>query len=399
MRRIIFGVVIFLTWMTLPAYAATLKKLSELNIDTSIISEQSSYTTPDSIIIAPLFAPTELNIDPIERYRGVFHYIINRLGYNDVPFHYIITPEGEVIEGNIHGDESKVLIENFNKKPVVIAYMADPFSNHFDERAIDDIKELASSVANTNSIKETNIFVKELIFTRNRESRVVNIKIKDLYGTWNSQTEDIKNFVAANFSPQSKPYTLEVISVNIPNKTLSPGNIEKVSITLKNIGEYGLYAFTNSELYLSKADGTSSKFFVNNEWESRSQVSLFEQEDSLAPGEEKSFEIPIYIPLFLGEQKETFNLKTALGSLVNSSEIEIKINVGESEKKIVEIKNRGYSYYPVYSSPTNSSSEIYRAVAGERFFFLQDVGNGWYQIDLGNGITGWIAYWNVSFIN
>ncbi|BCX13645.1 MAG: hypothetical protein KatS3mg085_177 [Candidatus Dojkabacteria bacterium] len=398
MRKLLF---LLLVLLLLPkeVNSATLKKVEDLSLDTSIISEQLTYTTPDSIIVAPIFAPRELNISPIERYRGIFHYLIDRLGYNDLPFHYVVTPEGELIEGNTHGDEAKVVIDNFDKNPVVVAYIANQYSNQFDDRSMQNLKELVSSIANTNSINENNIFVKEIVFTRKRDTRTVSIKIKDLFGTWNSQADEIKLFVASNFSPESKPYSVEVTSVQVPQQTLTPGEIVNVSITVKNTGDYGLYAFTNSELFLTKSDETPSKFYVNNEWESRSQVSIFKENENLLPGEEKTFVVPIFVPLNLGEVKETFKFKTAIGSLVNSNEFEIKINVGESDKKIVEVRDRGFSYYPVYSNPNNATNEIYRAVAGERFFFLQDLGNGWYQIDLGNGQTGWIAFWNVSFIN
>lgn len=399
MKKIILMILIGSFILPATVYSATLKKASDLNIDTSIIKEQLTYTTPDSIIIAPVFSPIELNVTPQERYRGIFHYMIDRLGYNDIPFHYVVMPNGDLIEGNSKGDEARVFIENFDKNPVIVAYITDQYSNQFDERAINNLKELVSSIANTNAIKENNIFVQEIFFTRDKETRTVSMKTKELFGTWNSQADEIRSFVASNFSPESKPYSIQVIEVDLPQQELQPGEIINASITLKNTGQYGLYSFTNSELYLSKADETPSKFFVNNEWESRSQVSLFEENDSLAPGEEKTFEFPLFVPLFVGEQKEIFKFKTAIGALINAEQIEIKIKVGNPEKRIVEIRDRGFSYYPVYSNPNTATNEIYRAVAGERFFFLQDLGNGWYEIDLGNGTTGWIAFWNVSFIN
>lgn len=393
---VIFTVVAGLIW---PVQAFELTSVLDAKVDTSIIKESGSYTTPDSILIAPLFAPNNLEVSSDNRYRGIFHYTIDRLGYTDIPFHYILTPEGKIYEGNSKGDESRVLFSNFSQNPVVIAYLADEFNNQFDTRAYNALKELSLSVANRNSIESKNIFINEVVFVRERQTKAVSMQTKEVFGAWNTSRDEIAKYVSDNYSPESKPYSVDVLGLTLPTEEVEPGEIVTATIKLKNTGKYGMYPFSNSELILSKEDGTNSIFFVNNDWESQSQTSLFENESSLAPNEENEFSFKLYAPLYIGEKSEKFKLVSALGATVESEPIELKLNMKSSSKKIIEIRNRGYDYYPVYSQASSSSAEVYRAVSGQRFFFLEDIGNGWYSIDLGNDSTGWIAYWNVEFIN
>lgn len=396
---LLIPVLVGLLFLPQSVIAVELLSASDANVDTSIRKETNSFTTPDSIIIAPLFAPSRLNVSDEDRYRGIFHYTIDRLGYADIPFHYVVTPDGTILEGLASGDEQRVAISNYDKNPIVIAYLTDQFNNQFDPRALNSVKELSLSAANTNAIPANQIEMYEIVFVRNRDNREVFMETKEVFGAWNTQRTEIAQFVDENYAPESKPYKLEVVSVSTPQEDVEPGEIVDGTITLLNIGQFGLYPFSNSELILTKQDETPSQFFVNNDWESQSQTALFENEDSLPPGEEATFNFKLYAPLFLGERSETFKLTTALGGNVESDPITLSLNMSSSSKQIVEIQDRGFDFYPVYSQPSSSSSEIYRAVPGQRFFFVEDIGNGWYNIDLGNDTTGWIAYWNTTFVN
>jgi len=374
--------------------AVTVKTQEELSIDTSITREDLSYSTPESIVIVPIFQQDDtVNMNSNRRYRGLYYYLIQKLGFSDIPFHYVVSQSGEVYEGNSGGDEREVHVEGIGNNILLIGYLADSLRSSFDPRSTASLIDLLTDVANRNSINPNRIQISGLKFVRDQEKQTVNMSKSELFGNWNIAVKNLIDEVAPRYSPTQKSYSAEVMQVTLPTEELVAGEETVVSVRIKNTGTTGMYGGSNSEIVLTKQDGSRSLFFIENEWLSNSQVSIMVDNRNLLPGLEDIFDFKVKAPLHIGEITEVFELRTLNGNRIESGTVELKVNVKRGDKRIVEIQNTELGYLRVRGEPSTVGNEIGRVSSGERFFVLEDAGNGFIRIDLGEGKSGWVASW------
>lgn len=379
--------------------AGTLVPLTDLDIDTTITRQDDNFNLPRRIVIVPLTPPSnDLDTNDTEWFRGIYYYTIDYLGFSDVPFHYFVTKTGEILEGNSGGDERKISIKGVGDDVILIAYLSDKFANTFDPRAEESLKDLTTEVANRNSISSDKILVSGIKFVKDPTTRTVIIDQDKVFGNWETDVNKIKTHVSANYNPVPKEYTLSIVEVTVEKSEIQAGDVVNGQIKLRNNGNYGIYFGSQNEVTASKADGASSRFYVNGQWLSQTQFSIMNEGAILAPGDEKSYTFKLRAPLFTGENIETFELKTVAGKKINSDTFALSMNIVAGDKRIVEIAPRSGSYVPIRRDANNSAGEILRGYPGDRFFFMQDIGNGWVQLDIGNGQSGWVASWNIKFI-
>jgi hypothetical protein len=364
----------------------------QLNLDLTLIREDTNYNIPRKIVIAPVFySNTDLSEDEI--YRDTYFFTVDKLGFNDIPFHYLVGEDGKVFKGNSGADERRVRVEGIGEDMVLIGYMTPKNSGNFSTKAQQSLVQLAAEIANKNNINPSNISTNGIKFVRNQATRTVTIAQDNLFGNWQSTTESIKNQVVTLFNPIPKNYKLGISSVNLPTEGVNPGDQVTISINLNNVSPNGMYAGTDSEILISKTDSSRSNFFLNNIWVSNSQVSIMKEGDILLPFQQKTFEFNIRVPLFVGEVAETFELRTVDGRKIEANAFEVKINVNRTDKPIVEILSTETGTLNVRSEPSSVGSVLSQVSPGERFFVTNDAGNGWLEIDLGNDQRGWIAGW------
>ncbi len=380
--------------------AANLVTLSQVNLDTSITKEDTSFTSPNKILIVPIFPPTEeLDTNDTTWFRGLYYYTIQRLGFNDIPFHYIVSRTGKIFEGNSGGDERRINISGIEGNPVVIAYLSDRFASNFDPRSMIALKNLSLEVANTNSIKPENIQVSSIKFIKDSATRTVSIEKSDVIGSWNLSLNEIKNFVTQSYAPIQKSYSAELSSKNLPTDSVEPGTEVIGSVTIRNTSEHAIYSGTQSEIVLSKTDNSTSSFFLNNEWLSTTQIPLMTDGETLLPGREGTFQFKLKAPLFIGSKTESFEIKNINGNKLTNTIVELTLNLQSSSKRIVEVRNTELGYLRVRSDASSVASETGRVSPGQRFFMLEDAGNGYIKIDLGDGKSGWVSIQYLNFIN
>jgi hypothetical protein len=389
---------IFLLLVTIFSFdiqAIEITSQDQLLLDTSITRVDTNFSTPEKIIVAPIFTRSDdIKMTERRRFRGIYYYLIQKLGFSDIPFHFVVSKNGEVFEGNKGGDERQVYVEGIGDNVILIGYLADNTSNSFDPRAESKLIDLISEVANRNSIRGDNIMLSGIKFVRDEANKTVNIESDSIFGNWNISFQGIKSAVDARYAPVSKEYKLDIASITLPEGELEPGSEYIVSLKLMNTGNTGIYSDTNSEILLTKTDGGDSRFFINNVWSSKSQVIIMQSGQDLAPGQEGLYDIKMKAPLYFGEISESFDIRTILGGRVNISQpVGIKINVKRGSKQIVEIQNTELGYLRVRSEPSSVGTEIGRVSSGERFIVLEDAGNGFIKLDLGDGNTGWVAAW------
>lgn len=406
-KRIVLKLLVFITIFTISfipfnlniltkVNAYSLTKLSDISFDINIAKDERNYSNPSEIIVVPIDISNQLSSK--DNVKGIIYYTIDRLGLGNTIFHYFIDYEGNVYQGNNFGEENTLPIVN-SSSSVVIGYLNNTSSSTFDPRSTTSIQELLTDISNRNSINPNNISVKDLTFKRSINNKTLEITSSKSLGGWENAINNIKSIVNSKYSPKSKSYTAEILEVNIPTEEVNPGEELIVSIKLKNTGVNGNYKGYDSELYLSRVGGANSAFYINKVWESQSQTSIMDDLQNFLPNDETVFDFKVKAPLYVGNYSETFEFKTLNGSVVKSDTVDIKLNIRRGDKQIVEIKNNGAGFVNVFKNPFTSSEVLIRAASGERFFLKsENLDTLWAEIDIGGGVSGWLAIWNITYL-
>lgn len=380
--------------ITFAQQSLVVRTTEELRVDTSYVRDDNNFTVPDRVVIVPVYPLVNNSLlTPLQHYRGIYFYTVEILGFNDVPFHYFITEEGEVFKGNKGGDERQINIDGVSGNPIVVGYLTNRSSLNFSEQSRANLNKLISNVVNLNAIDPDNLQIEGIEFVRDTEVNTVRMKTKDLFGNWNSSHNNIVNFTKENYAPVQKDYTVKVVEIDIPENEVKPGEIVEVTITLENTSFFGIYSGSDNEIYLTKNSSGTSLFHVNGEWASTTQASIMSDQDILLPMDNKTFTFKIKAPLAKGLIEESFTIKTLNGNTVSADNIKLYLNIGDTDKQILEILPTETGTLNVRVEPSSVGNIVTQVSPGERFFIISDAGNGWLEIDLGDGRTGWVASW------
>lgn len=363
--------------------------IETLALDTSIRSEDENYILPSNIAITPIFID-ETNYD--ESYKGLFYYTIDKLGFTDIPFHYLVSGDGKVYKGNLGGDERNLSFSNANGNFVLIGYMTNKNISNFESKGLEATKELVTEISNNNSIKSDNIVIRNLSFEKNITANTVTLKIDSLAGNWENDLDNIKAHVNANVRPSNKVYSVEVVEAKLSSESAVIGSETVGTLTIKNTGTNTIYAASNSEVIASKESG-NSMFYTVNGWLSQSQFSLMGDVERILPNEEVTLSFTVKAPLASGEISETFVISNLVGQSVSTNTFSLRMNVDKGGKRIIQINDTELGYLRVRSTASTAATEVGRASSGERFILEEDAGNGLYRITLPSGVTGWVASW------
>lgn len=380
--------------------AVNIQTVEDINLDSSIIREDINYNLPTRVLITPIYIPDDTgNINAEEWYRGLYYYTVSKLGFNDIPFHYVIADTGETFKGNSGGDERKISVSDYGSDMVVVGYLSEKHETNFNPRSEQELVDLLTEICNKNEINPKNIEIEAIRFVRNQSTKSVSIVKDDLIGQWRSNLENLKAQVNARYQPVKKEYKVEVLEVVSPSEAVEPGSEATVSIKVSNLSQYGIYGGSGSELLLTKADQSGSIFYLNNVWASQSQLPVLELDQTLLPLSEGTFEVRVRAPLYTGEVSETFEVWNFNGEKVSDQPVVIKLNLSSTNRSIGEIIQNQFGVLNVRSNPNIESSVIAQASPGERYFIIDYTDNGWVQIELHNGQKGWLAQWYVRQVN
>ncbi len=367
----------------------------EVNLDISKTRIDDNYSLPTRIVITPVHSETEIaGLDADEMYRGIYFYTVEMLGFNDIPYHYLVSEDGELYKGNQGGDERRLRISGIGDNVVLIGYMTSKSSARFTTEAKDSLKNLVTNISNVNGINPLErVEVTGVKFNRDVESRTVTLEKKDLFGTWQTDLTEITNFASLQYNPQGRTYQIAVNNVIIPDSEVTPGTEVVVSLDISNLGQFGIYGGTENELLLTKVGEGSSAFFLNNEWVSTTQVPIMSEDEYLLPFNNSIYDVRVKAPIFVGQITETFEIFTISGQKINTEPITITLNIARTDRPIVQIQNTETGVLNVRSEPSSVAQSFTQVSAGQRFFKVGDAGNGWIQIELEDGSRGWIASW------
>ncbi|MCA9386850.1 SH3 domain-containing protein [Candidatus Dojkabacteria bacterium] len=385
-----------------PVYAQDISLItpSDVSLDTSSTREDANFSVPTAIVIAPVFSNADYTgLTPDEQYRGIYFYTVEMLGFNDIPYHYLVSENGGIYLGNKGRDERKIKIDGIGDNVVVIGYMTDKNSGKLSPDGKNALKTLTTVISNANSINPDNISIQGITFLRDQTSKTVILEKTEIFGSWQTDILEISTFAKSQYQPIPKDYNLKINQIISPTAAVAPGSEVTISVDVTNIGEWGIYGDSDSQIIFTKRGDGVSQFFLNNSWVSTTQVPLIKDDEFLLPIENSIFEINLKAPLGIGEISESFDVYTISGIKLDVEPVTFKLNLAPTNQKIVEIKNTETGTLNVRSAPSSVASSFTQVSPGERFFQTEDAGNGWIQIQLNDGQVGWIANWYVNYLN
>jgi len=394
----VLGLFLFLPYYKVQAL--DIVNAESIALDTSIQKDNvnTNYSLPSKIIVVPIFLPTiDLKINDQQWYKGIFYYTVQRLGFNNIPYHYIVSSSGNIYSNN-SADERKIPVQDLGNNNIIVGYLANNQSNNFDPRSVITLKNLLLDICNRNAINPNNIFTNSIQFKRDETSRTVTLKSQQVFGNWNIGLKSIVDSLKTGYNPVQKSYKLQISALNLPADSVNPAQELSGSITIKNVSNYTIYGGGDSAVILTKKDGGKSLFYLNNTWISQSQIALMTESDIILPGKEQTFKFKFKSPLYIGNINETFILQTLSGRNIDADNIQLKVNIKRGSQRIVLINNTELNYVKAHSTPSTVSPEVGRVESGGRFLVLEEDSSGFIKIDLNDGKTGWIAGWLTSTI-
>jgi hypothetical protein len=380
------------------AFALGIEKVSAVNvvpsniynIDQDFINQQDNFNQPDSIYVVPLLLEADTIIQDSEWYEGTFYYVASRLNQGDFLSHYFVSKDGQVLQGNHKGDEQRFNISGTTEKPIIITYFSQKDQTDFPTEVRSTLKALILDLANLNGIKLEKVSLKSVEFILK-----TNEPVFQQFTTQNGKMEltlkEIIKEIQPSYKPIVKNYQLSVEKIDLPAGEVSYGDDVEIGITVRNNSSMVLYQGTDYEPIISKIQNESSKFYVNGVWLSLTQSSFMTPGSMIKPGESKKFSIKLRVPLYFGEQKETFQLINSIGKVYLGTSFDITINIRRTGLDVVEITQTETGQLNVREGPWYSSPVISRVTPGQRFIVLERTNTGYVKLDIGSGKSGWVV--------
>jgi len=390
----VFLIIFILCILTVPlshVVSAQVLTREQTKLDERLHSTEkmASFAMPESIVIAPIEKINNYHINSIDWFKAIYYYMAGRLGLGDIQFHYVITSDGLVFQGIKNGVEQKGQLLNGPDNPIIIAYLSEINETDFSFESINPLSDLIIDLANKNAIPLSKVFIKRIKFSNIENT--FTMTAQDMAGKFNLTIENIKRQLVNKYNPVKREYKIEVKEVNLSKQEVDPGADVKVSLKIRNIGEYSIFKGTDAEIIAQKKDNSVSLFYINGTWSSPSQVEIMTSGVLLRPGEEATYEFKLNVPLYFGEQTETFLLTDLNGNLYQDTEFNISIKINRINVTVVEILDTETGTLNVRDRASGYGNIITTVLPGQRFIEKQRTDTGWVLIDLGNGTTGWVS--------
>lgn len=364
----------------------------DLDLDPELIIDTKEFNMPESIILIPITPPEDsLLVDPIDWYNGILYYQTSRYNLPSISFHYVITPDGSLIDNELLNPDRKVDIESGKiLNPIYIAYFTESGSIGFNPAIRAIIAEILTELANKNAILLENIHIKGIEFSEDSDRTLIT-DIEDVYIGWENDLLKIIELIKPNYQPVERTYYIEVVnSPEMPVKELEAGSISEGKIKVKNVGEFPIYQDSESELLFTKLDEEEkSIYFSESKWATQTQVPLIQESSIFKPGEEQELKFSIQVPLDFGEVSEEFKIMNRNGILLDNGPYNVAITVKQPEGDFIEVIETDTGYLNVRSEASIGAELVTRISPGERYKEL-DRKSGWVQIELGEGKEGWV---------
>lgn len=372
-------------------YAVKIDKTREdLQFPKSPTVQQENLMLPDSIYIVPIRPKFDEYTSITDLYKGIYYYQAFRLNQGDFLFHYLVTRDGELIQGNNIGEEQRFAFKDISDKPVVIAYIAEKNEDDFTNSGKDKLNEILIDIANRHRIKLENIFIKGLSYKVTEQQQIVGTT-DIVAGRWERSLKTMISEITDKYDPARFRFELSVTSVKSPVKSANYRDQVVAEITIQNNSAISLYEGSDFEPILTKEGSDSfSKFFINGIWLGPTQAKVMTEGSSIKPGESKTFQVKLGAPLYEGKQVEKFSLVSVLGDKYKDTTFELEVNVNKIDGEVIEVAYTSVGYLNVREAPNTTSNVVTKVSPGQRFLVLERQ-SSWVKIDTIENGQGWVS--------
>lgn len=365
------------------------KSRSSFNLPLVQTQQEENFGRPNAIYIVPFVLDDSVYVSSEEWYKGFFYYQAMRLNQGDFLVHYVVTEDGNIWEGNEYGEVQRFGIEDPQNIPVIIAYLADSDSGEFSNEAKNALGNLVVDIANRNQLELSQVYIKNVTYIATSDRKIIT-RIEDASALWSRGLASVVASIENKYNPDvaASNISLSLAGVDLPDTAVNYGQDIIVDVTVKNDGTTAIYEDTQFELLASKVGSGFSIFSINDLWLTPSSTSIMADGDSLLPNETKTFRLRIRVPLYFGQQTETFQLTNAYGDPYFNTTFNISLNINRLNKEAVEIVGSSVYIY-VREQPDTVSPAVTKVSPGQRFVVVER-SNGYVKIDIGNGKIGWV---------
>jgi hypothetical protein len=387
----VIGFILVGAVFSIPSFAQIIDRTKDaFGLPRAVEEQKENLSLPDSMIIVPL----KMNIDEFvstkDWYEGLYYYQTFRLNQGDFLFHYVVTKEGEVLQGNTKGEEQRFAVKGTDRKPVLIAYLSEKDEDDFSPEGRKALNELIVDVANRNRIKLETVEVKNIEYQVTEQQQIV-AATDIIAGRWERSLKDMVKEVNALYDPSKFKFDLHVTAVKTTDQKVKIGQEVVADITIKNNSSISLYQGSDFEPIMTKVQDGFSKFFVNKVWLGPKQTSIMSEGSSIKPGESKTFKVKLGVPLYFDKQTENFELVNKLGEKYADTKFELTLDIEKTEIDVIEIASTPVGYLNVREDANSSSKVVTKVSPGQRFLVVERKDSGWVQIDAGENGKGWIS--------
>lgn len=367
----------------------------EWKADDDILAFEENYSFPNKLILIPIPTVTTSQ-DSLESLRDLYYYFATRSGIGDLPFHYIVTWDGQVYFGNKLGEEARINLGG-SESSIFIGYLPDD-NLELTVSSVGNLKTIILNVINKFAINPENVSVKNLEYTLGEKGKIEEVTLSEANEDWQANVNLIKESLTAEYSPQDIVFNAELLEVTIPEEEQEVTKTTEIKVKIKNTGEFNLYSGPTSNIFVTRREpfDEASKFHLDEEWASPSRVGLLEEGERFEIGNEKEGSFKIYVPLYPPELSEDFILVGPTGDIIEGSEFTLTLKIKKPEQQILEITETEVGYLNVRSSP-GLGEVITRVIPGERFL-VHDYQSGYYKIIVDEG-EGWVVNMYVRVVS
>lgn len=363
--------------------------------DDTILNFNEAYTFPREVIVIPV---SKLNSsDNSQQYiQELYYYFATRSGIGDFPFHYIVTWDGSVYEGNKFGDEAIISFTN-TQDAIFIAYIQDDVKK-LGVSSVSNLKSIILKVINQYRINPDNISVQALTYESDEKGKLEKIELGNATNEWVEYMALLIEGIRTNYEPLELIFKAEVTEVTLPSENQEATGTAEIKIKVKNNGNVNLYSEPSSNIFIAKNAplDSNSLFYYGEDWVSNSRIPLIKEGERLVIGEEKEFSFRVLVPIYPPEYSEDFVLVDPDGNAIAETEFQITLKINKPEATVIEIQETPIGHLNIREQPgvSNVVSQVY---PGERFI-VKDYQNGYYQIEA-NGKVGWVVFSYVKEIS
>lgn len=361
-------------------------KRTEWKADETIVTFKEDYSYPKEVVLTVVDLK-DTSYDPQLAIKELYYFLSSRSIYGDLPFHYLVDWEGNVYQGNSFGNEALIEIDN-RKESLFVAYINNDES--FSVLSLESLKKICLEVINEYSISPSEVEIKKFDYEFYKKSDQNGAKLADVSEEYIKSFSAITKYLEEEYSPKEKEFKVKVTSVEYTKESLDIGEIVDVSIGIRNVGDYNIYASSLYNLFVvrDKPFDEKSSFYFSDEWDSPSRVSIFNDGDKLLVGKEEKFVFKVKVPLYFPEKQEEFILVDSSGKVMKNTDFKIGLKINQGDNTLIEISETPVGFLNVRETP-GLGTILTKVSPGERYIVLESR-PGYYKIEA-NGITGWIS--------